>query len=146
VIFKPKPFLLTECIDVIKTMLDIMEKIKVFKFKEEKYVEMNTYFPWRRGIIFTCKSILELQNHLLLDKDYKCVFLGHFTQDGVENLFSQLRSKLINPTPSQAMNCLKKIMIGRYMEEVPTSSYFPHDTFLMTLFLRKSVTIFKILF
>jgi hypothetical protein len=115
-------------------MLEIMQKVVVYKYQDGQYVKMKRDFPWKRGIVFTCKSILELQNHLLLENDYKCVFLGHFTQDGVENLFSQIRSKLTNPTPSQAINCLKKIAIGRYMEEVPTSSYeFANGLFTLDL-------------
>jgi hypothetical protein len=104
---KTSSFIFTECIDVIVTMVEIMENIVVYKYQNGKYVKMNGHFPWQRGIIFTCKSILELQNHLILENEYKCVYLGHFTQDGVENLFSQIRSKVTNPTPSQAMYCLK---------------------------------------
>jgi hypothetical protein len=110
----------------------LMDSIKVFKFHHDHYTLMKSDFPWSRGIIFTTSSLLELQNEFLTEHDYKSVFLGHFTQDGLEHLFSMIRSKIPDPTPSQAMACIKKIAMGRYMEEVPRASYeFTNGMFLL---------------
>jgi hypothetical protein len=115
-------------------MLEVMETLTVYKFREGIYYEMKRDFPWIRGIIFSTKSMIDLQNNLLIDKDYISVFTGHFTQDGVENLFSQLRSKIPDPTPYQAMSCLKKITLSKYMEEVPRASYeFTDGLFMLNI-------------
>jgi hypothetical protein len=130
-------------------MIDLMESIRVYKFSKGAYVEMNRDFPWKRGIIFTVKSLIELQNSLLIDHDYKSVFLGHFTQDAVEHFFSMMRSKISNPTPSQAAACIKKIAMGRYMEEVPRTSYeFANGMFMLDLHdgLQKNKNIFTYTF
>jgi hypothetical protein len=109
-----------------------MTTLTVYKFQQNQYVCLKSDFPWRRGIIFTTESLLQLQNELLIEQNYKSVFLGHFTQNGVENLFSMMRSKIPDPTPSQAVTCIKKIALGRYMEEVPRSSYeFTNGMFLL---------------
>jgi hypothetical protein len=113
-------------------MVQLMNTLSVYKFHKGKYVLQKRDFPWMRGIIFTTKSILELQYVLLTEHDYKSVFLGHFTQDSVEHLFSMIRSKIPDPTPRQSMSCLKKITIGRYIEEVPRASYeFTNGLFLI---------------
>ena len=50
------------------------------------------------GVIFATTNALNLADYYSKNKGFHYVCLGHFTQDAIENLFSQLR--FVNPVPS----------------------------------------------
>lgn len=72
-------------------------------------------------------SILRLQNIFLNQKGYKFLLTSRFTQDCVENLFSQVRMRQKKPTALQFRNLLKSISISQFLNEVTGSSYDPDE-------------------
>lgn len=83
--------------------------------------------PWQSAIILATNSILRLQDMFLNRKNYTFLLTGRFTQDCIENLFSQIRIRQKKPTALQFRNLLKSICISQYLTDVPGSSYDPDD-------------------
>lgn len=83
--------------------------------------------PWQSSIILATNSILRLQDNFLNRKNYTFLLTGRFTQDCVENLFSQIRTKQKKPTALQFRYLLKSLCISQYLTDVPGSSYDPDD-------------------
>ncbi|XP_034246693.1 uncharacterized protein LOC117648325 [Thrips palmi] len=54
--------------------------------------------PVQSHIIFSTKSLLEITDHLIREKNYQFVLTGNFTSDVVENIVSRVR--ITRPTPS----------------------------------------------
>lgn len=84
--------------------------------------EKTRWKPWQAAIIMATDALLRLQEFFLCN-GYDFLFLGRFTQDCVENIFSQLRVKCRTPRALQVKNNIKFITIGQVMEEVLNSSY-----------------------
>ncbi|XP_058819737.1 uncharacterized protein LOC131682351 [Topomyia yanbarensis] len=87
-----------------------------------KVGEKAYWKPWQAAMIMATDSLLRLQRYFL-DRGYDFVLLARFTQDCVENIFSQLRAKCKTPRALQVKDNLKLITIGQIMEEVANSSY-----------------------
>ncbi|XP_065081179.1 uncharacterized protein LOC135703781 [Ochlerotatus camptorhynchus] len=83
--------------------------------------------PWQSSIILATNSILRLQDYFLNRRNYSFLLTAHFTQDCIENLFSQIRVRQKRPTALQFRNLLKSICISQYLTDVPGSSYDPDD-------------------
>jgi len=79
--------------------------------------------PVQRGIIISTKSIIELSKYLITEKNFKYILTSRFSQDCLENLFSQIRQKNVIPNPLQFSNDLKLISIAMYMKRINSSSY-----------------------
>lgn len=63
------------------------------------------------------------------------VLTSRFTQDCVENLFSQIRIKHVTPNPLQFTQDLKVISIAMYMKNINNSSYDNDDRNYLSGFL-----------
>lgn len=83
--------------------------------------------PWQASIILATNSILRLQNLFLNEKGYSFLLTSRFTQDCVENLFSQIRIRQKKPTALQFKNFLKSITVSQFLCETPASSYHPDE-------------------
>lgn len=83
--------------------------------------------PSQTGMLISTKSILDLQNILLKEKEYKFVLTGRFSQDCLENVFSILRSKQITPNAMQVKNHLKILCISQYLKCPKATSYEEDD-------------------
>lgn len=81
---------------VLRRMKTIMEGVTVLKGGV-----VVSQKPWSRGIIFSTKSLLELQSYLLSECGFREIALGRFTANPVESLFSVIRSTHPHPTALQ---------------------------------------------
>lgn len=81
----------------------------------------------QRGIVITTKSVIDLTQYLITHKSFKFVLTSRFTQDCIENLFSQIRQKNVVPNPLQFKNDLKLISIAMFMKYVNNSNYENDD-------------------
>lgn len=63
------------------------------------------------------------------------ILTSRFTQDCIENLFSQIRLKHVIPYPLQFMQDLKLISLAMFMKNINTSSYDNDERNYLTGFL-----------
>lgn len=83
--------------------------------------------PWQAAIILATNSILRLQDMFLNVKGYSFLFTSRFTQDCVENIFSQIRIRQKKPTALQFKGFLKSLSVSQYLTTVRNSSYDTDD-------------------
>jgi len=83
--------------------------------------------PFKRGIILSTMSCIELAQYLLEKRNYSFIFCGRFTQDCIENLFSVLRSKHSIMNALQFKNNLKLVTASYYMKQIASSNYEEDD-------------------
>ena len=62
-------------------------------------------------------------DYLINNREFKFVLTGRFTQDCLENLFSQLRQKNVIPNCLQFKNNLKLIATSMYMRPIVAGNY-----------------------
>jgi hypothetical protein len=72
--------------------------------------------PIQTGVILTTKSILDLQNLFLNEKKYSFLLTSRFSQDCLENVFSQIRSRHPVPTAIQFKQDLKLLSVFQYLD------------------------------
>lgn len=92
--------------------------------------------PLNTGIIMTTLSFLDICELLFLKFHYDFV-LGHrFTQDALENIFSNIRLKAgKTPTSNQCLQALKGISVSQYLSDIDHSNYAnDSDYFLLDFF------------
>lgn len=106
-----------ESINFLNEIIDIFTKLKIGK---------GDFKPVQRGIVITTKSVIDLTQYLITHKSFKFVLTSRFTQDCIENLFSQIRQKNV-PNPLQFKNDLKLISIAMFMKYVNNSNYENDD-------------------
>lgn len=104
-------------LDFLNNVINIFTQLKIG----------NGFKPVQRGIIISTTSIIELTNYLITKKNFKFVLTSRFTQDCMENLFSQIRQKNVIPHPLQFSNDLKLVSIAMYMKCINNSSYDNDD-------------------
>lgn len=95
----------------------------------------GAFKPVQRGIMISTQSIIDLTEYLITKKNFQFVLTLRFTQDCVENLFSQIRQKNVIPNPLQFTNNLKLIATAMYMKKISTSSYDTDDRQYLSGFL-----------
>jgi hypothetical protein len=114
--------------------IDLEDKISFLNFFTfelicELEVEpgVHGWKPWQRGIALSTKSYLGLQEIFLNELYYLFLKGGRLTSEGVENLFSMIRS--FNPIPSglAAIRILKSISLTQHFKAVKCSSYEADD-------------------
>lgn len=80
-------------------------------------------------------SIIEI-SELLFFNGFDFIHCHRFTQDAIENIFSQIRRKAgQTPNPIQCLRALKMILMSQYISDVKRSNYFnDSDDFLLNYF------------
>lgn len=107
--------------DAYQSAIEMLRSYRYFIYKCA-VGEKRHWKPWQASMIMVTDSVLRLQNHFLA-QNYEFILLGRFTQDCVENIFSQLRLKQKCPRAIQAKCALKLLTLGQFMDEVQNSSY-----------------------
>lgn len=107
--------------EVYKSTLQFFDSFKSFIRRCSVGVK-KLWKPWQAAIIMATDALLRLQK-FFLSNGYDFLFLSRFTQDCVENIFSQLRIKSKTPRALHVKNNLKLLTIGQVMEEVSNTSY-----------------------
>jgi hypothetical protein len=82
--------------------------------------------PVQSHIIFCTKSMLEIQDHLINERNYQFLFTGNFTSDVAENAVSMIRMTNSTPNSVEVKNRLKHICISNFNRRISNSSY-DHD-------------------
>ncbi|KAB0804614.1 hypothetical protein PPYR_01584 [Photinus pyralis] len=117
----------TDSITFLKDFMHIFKSLEVGVKKVWK--------PSQTGVLITTQSLLELQEHLLENKQYKFILTSRFTQDCLENLFCVLRSKQVVPNALQVKNHLKLICVAQYLKNPIRGSYDEDDREFLSGFL-----------
>lgn len=106
----------------LKDLVDIFQNIEIGK----------GWKPLNTGMIMSTLSLWAISNDLL-NKGYKFVLLHRFTQDALENIFSQIRRKAgSSPSALECKRALKLITVSQFISDVKRSSYMSDsDLFLI---------------
>ena len=98
----------------------------------------GSWKPIQTGVVTTTKSIIGLQDFLLNKKGFKYVLTSRFSQDALENLFSQVRLKNPVPTAKEFKTNLRAITIAQYLTEKKDSNYQNDESEYLADFLNQS--------
>lgn len=82
--------------------------------------------PYQKGVLMSTTSLLELQEYLI-QEGFDFVFSHRFTQDCVENLFSQIRASTRKPTALQFKQTLKRLLVSNFITQIEGSNYEMDD-------------------
>lgn len=104
-------------------------------FTQLEIGKKGSFKPVQRGIVISTTSIINLTEYLINERSFQFIFTSRFTQDCVENLFSQVRRKNVIPDPLQFVHNLKLIAVAMYMMQVNNSNYQNDDQEYLTGFL-----------
>jgi len=108
---------------------------KLIGLVEQTEFGLNGWKPLNVGLIMSSLSIIET-SELLFCNGFDFILCHRFTQDAVENLFSQMRRKAgQTPNAIQSLRALKMILMSQYISDVKRSNYMnDSDTFLLNHF------------
>lgn len=116
-----------------ETKYDFLQKL--IGLVEQTEFGLNGWKPLNVGLIMSSLSIIET-SELLFCNGFDFILCHRFTQDAVENLFSQMRRKAgQTPNAIQSLRALKMILMSQYISDVKRSNYMnDSDTFLLNHF------------
>ena len=87
----------------------------------------SSWKPVQSGWRLSTTSILSLYQRLVVKGELKFLMSGRFSQDALENVFSQIRAKgVTHPKPVQFRLALRLICVAQYMT-IPTTSNYDID-------------------
>ena len=120
-------FAYVEAINHLKTTIVVYQSLTV---------ENGCWKPWQTGVLMSTKSIIQLQERLLVSENYGFVLTARFTSDCIENLFSQVRSK--NPVPSakEVKANMRAVSIAQFLKEKKGANYSFDDGDFLADFLK----------
>lgn len=108
-------------------------KMTVPSIKAKAKQQKTGWKPLNTGVIMTTLSFIDLSVNLLSKPDFSFV-LGHrFTQDALENVFSQVRNKFgSTPTAKTCLKALKCVCLCQFVSDIKRTNYAADsDTFLI---------------
>jgi len=83
--------------------------------------------PWQKGMLLTTNSILGLYRSLMAENGYSFLITGRFSQDCLENLFSQVRGLGdAHPSSVRFRHNLRHITLS-HLVAVPKNSFYETD-------------------
>jgi hypothetical protein len=104
-----------KAVDFLTFMVDLFKHIAIGNG--------GVWKPVQTGIVLSTTSVLQLQNKLLKQNDFKFVLTSRFSQDCLENLFSCVRHKNAVPTALEFRNNLRVLSIAQYLKGSDKGSY-----------------------
>ncbi|CAI6371085.1 unnamed protein product, partial [Macrosiphum euphorbiae] len=95
----------------------------------------NGWKPLNVGFIMSSLSLIDIAE-TLFNCGFDFLICHRFTQDAIENVFSQIRRKSgATPTATQCLSALKIISVSQFISDVKRSSYVTDsDTYLIDFF------------
>jgi len=95
----------------------------------------NSWKPLNVGFILSSLSIIDIAE-TLFNSGFDFLICHRFTQDAIENIFSQVRRKSgAIPTATQRLSALKIISVSQFISDIKRSSYITDsDTYLIDFF------------
>ena len=120
--------------------LDVMHQaIQVFS-KMKFTGKRPGWKPIQTGVLLSTKSLLDLFDVLVMKSSLKFLLTGRFTQDSLENLFSQLRGfGDSHPSPVQLRHNLRLICLAQFMQIPKYTSYEKSDDTYLLSFFKKNI-------
>ncbi|KAK3907896.1 Transposable element P transposase [Frankliniella fusca] len=86
----------------------------------------NNWKPVQTHVIMATAALIQISSHLLFVRKYDFVFMGRFTNDISENIFSDIRRSRPTPTALEAKYALKMQTLSQCTRRVMKSQY-AHD-------------------
>lgn len=124
---KLKPDIYEESIQFLKQFIIIMTDIKVGHERTWKLSQARS--------LLATTSILDIQKIFLVDKEFHFILTSRFTEDCLENVFSELRTWNIVPNGLLVKNNLKLLYVSQYLRDVSKEIDEEDDgTFLTEVF------------
>ena len=90
--------------------------------------------PFQTSALLSTKTLLDLSEYLLKERNFDFFLSSRLSQDCIENLFSEIRLKQVIPNAVQFKNNLKLIIMSRYMKNIKSSNYTQDDRKLVADF------------
>ena len=128
----------------MKNMPKYVEAINSLKLTMEVFqtltVQGSGWKPWQTGLIMNTKSILSMQERMLVHEDFYFFLTARTTQDCLENVFSQTRARSPIPSAREVKSNLRSVTIAQFLTEKKNSSYHFDDADFLIDFLKKPNT------
>ncbi len=118
--------LATKHLRMLEYMLGIVSRLQVTTCLRGT---ADAWKPWQKGILLSTRAILAMHEELVQNGNYSFLLTCRFTQDALENLFSQIRGYGDDhPSAVHFRQCLKLITLSQFMDVPKTMSYETDDT------------------
>lgn len=137
-------------IDVLEKWFDLLTAkspvTALNKYNEETYKEIVTFLynfmeivdnmevgdqkvwkPTQTGALISTKSMIQVQNILLNQKNYNFLLTGRFSSNYLENLFNVLKAKKIKANVQNVEQNLKILCVAQYLKCTKNSSIDEDD-------------------
>lgn len=118
-----------ETVLFLKEILDITANIRIGP--------KGYWKPLQTGILLATKGVLDLQDRFLSSHNFKYVLLSRFTQDALENLFSNVRSRNPVPNAKEFKTALRLISVSQYFTQPKHGNYGVTDDIPLVNFLSR---------
>jgi hypothetical protein len=102
--------------DEYNTTISFLKEI--IKITVNMYVGENGHWkPLQAGLLLVTQGVLDLQNLFLNEKKFNYLLQSRFTQDCLENLFSNIRSRNPVPNAKEFKTALRLISVSQYFSQ-----------------------------
>ena len=101
-------------------------KNAMYVFGTIKIGSKGHWKPLQTSALLSTKTVLDLSEYLLKERNFDFFLTSRLTQDCIENLFSDIRLKQVVPNAVQFKNNLKLIIMSKFMKKIDSSNY-THD-------------------
>lgn len=79
--------------------------------------------PFQSGLLLCTQTALDVQAEYLEKHNFKYLLLGRFTQDALENLFSQIRGRNSVPDAREFKQAFRLICLSQFQANINRSNY-----------------------
>ena len=104
-----------ETLKFLKDMIHITSNIKIG--------QKGHWKPIQTGILLSTQTVLDLQEKFLNTHKFQYLLLSRFTQDALENLFSNIRSRNPVPNAKEFKTAMRLISVSQYFKEPKYGNY-----------------------
>ena len=109
-----------EKVNLLHSVIDIFTRFEVRGRR-------SGWKPIQTGVLISTKSILELHESLVCRGNFKYMLTSRFTQDSLENLFSQVRGfGDSHPAPVHLRYNIRLICVAQFLQ-IPKHTSYEHD-------------------
>lgn len=84
--------------------------------------------PFQSGLLLCTQTALDVQAEYLEKHNFKYLLLGRFTQDALENLFSQIRGRKSVPDAREFKQAFRLVCLSQYQANINRSNYSVIDS------------------
>lgn len=128
--------------ETYKTTVEFFESC-IELFRDMRVGNKGVFKPVQTGLMITTKSFIELADFLIKERGFLYVLGARFSNDFVENLFSNVRKKFPIPNALQFQYSLKHITFSQYLQALPNTNYAVDSGDLLADFLQRPKKVFS---